>query len=100
MSQSLNSCLACPHVSLRGNGSGRGMALTPLMGYCAEPVDPINACIPTCIDLACMSFKIAQLRESRTAPAAHGMGHPQEGPVACPPLDGQDGQVVVGRVNG
>jgi hypothetical protein len=28
----------------------------------------------------------------RTAPAAHGMATPQEGPVACPTLDGQDGR--------
>jgi hypothetical protein len=50
---------------------------------------------PALID-TCMSFRNAQLQEVRTAPAAHGKGHPQEGPVACPTLDGQDAQVMVG----
>ena len=56
---------------------------------------PMHAPPPALID-ACMSLKIAQLQELRTAPAAHGDGGWWEGPVACPPLDGHDAQVMVG----
>jgi hypothetical protein len=47
------------------------IALTALIAIAPRPVDPTYACIHTCIDHACMSFKIAQLREVRTASAAH-----------------------------
>jgi hypothetical protein len=36
-----------------------------------------------------MSLKIEPLRESRTAPAAHGDGGWQEGPCGAPTLDGR-----------
>jgi hypothetical protein len=55
----------------------------------------MHASPPALID-TCMSFRIAQLQEVRTAPAAHGDGGWWEGPVACPPLDGHDAQVMVG----
>jgi hypothetical protein len=44
----------------------------------------MHASPPALID-ACMSFKIAQLQEVRTAPAAHGDGGWQEGPVTFTP---------------
>jgi hypothetical protein len=48
---------------------------------CADFVDQTYACIhPALID-TCMSFRLDQLQEVRTAPAAHDMAHPQEGPV-------------------
>jgi hypothetical protein len=40
---------------------------------------------PAALINACMSFRIAQLGESRTAPAAHGNGGWQEGPATITP---------------
>jgi hypothetical protein len=80
-------------------GAAAGLVFAPQPREVARPplgsLPHLHICISFALDI-CMKAKIDQLREVRTASAAHGMGGCQEGPARLP-LAAQDGQGTLGR---